>query len=258
MFIGEISESHNRGTLGCTQGVFIASGLLFSYLVGPYLTIQVGLPPKCNQQLTTKHIFVSSFLSFSLLLQLFCLLCAIPPTLFLICFWLFVPETPYYLVAIKDTKAAHDSLAKYRGKTGEQVEKELLQIISNVEESFANKATILDLFRTRGPRKALTVTVGLVSLQQFFGVNVILSYMQTIFSSTGSTIPPEISSIVMGIVQVVSVVMAALCVDRLGRRILLLVSAMGACLAQTSIGLYFYLKVRSKKTRLCCKKVRLG
>lgn len=174
---------------------------------------------------------------------MFCLVCAVPPTLFLILFWLVVPETPYYLIAIKDRKGAQESLAKYRGNTVEQVEKELLEIARNVEESFANKASICDLFRTRGLRKSLTVSVALVCFQQFFGINVVLSYMQTIFSSTGSSISPQISSIVMGIVQLFSVAMAALLVDRLGRRFLLLVSATGTGLAEISIGIYFYLKV---------------
>lgn len=154
-----------------------------------------------------------------------------------------MPETPYYLIAIKDRKGAKESLAKYRGKSPEQVEKELLEITRNVEESFANKATIGDLFRTRGVCKALFVSIGLVFFQQVFGINVVLSYMQTIFAATGSSIPDDLSTIIMGIVQVCAVVMAALLIDRLGRRLLLLVSAVGSGLAQTSMGVYFYLKV---------------
>lgn len=142
-----------------------------------------------------------------------------------------------------DRKGALQSLAKYRGKTVEQVEKELVEIARNVEESFANKASICDLFRSRGLRKAMIICVGLVCFQQFFGINVVLSYMQTIFSATGSSISPQISSIVMGVVQLFSMAMAALLVDRLGRRFLLLVSATGAGLAEISIGVYFYLKV---------------
>lgn len=42
VFIGEVSESHNRGALSCMQGVFIALGLLFSYIAGPYLSVQVS------------------------------------------------------------------------------------------------------------------------------------------------------------------------------------------------------------------------
>lgn len=154
-----------------------------------------------------------------------------------------MPETPYYLIAIKDRKAAEESLVKYRGKSSEQVEKELLEITRSVEESFANKATIGDLFGTASVRKALLVSIGLVCLQQFFGINVILSYMQTIFASTGSSISAELSTIIMGLVQVGSVVMSALLIDRLGRRFLLMVSAVGSGVAQASMGIYFYLKV---------------
>lgn len=232
VFIGEVSESHNRGFLSCMQGVFLACGLLFSCLVGPYVSIQVSKKHNSN----TKKYIAKYF-------QTFCVVCAVAPTLFIIFFWFFVPESPYYLIAIKDSKAAKESLAKYRGKTPEQVEKELLEITHNVEESFANKANILDLFRTRGLYKALIISVGLMCLQQFFGINVILSYMQTIFSETGSSISPEISSIILSVVQVFSVVMSALFIDRLGRRILLMVSAIGAFISQTSMGAYFYLKV---------------
>lgn len=50
VFIGEVSESHNRGGLSCMQGVFIASGLLFSYLAGPYVTVQVSATQLQNKQ----------------------------------------------------------------------------------------------------------------------------------------------------------------------------------------------------------------
>lgn len=211
MFVGEISEDAVRGALGSFMQLFITFGLLFSYAVGPYTTI-----PHFN------------------------LACVVAPLLFLFIFFMYVPESPYYLIAAGDKNAAEKSLKKLR--SCENVDKELELIKRNVEESLANKASFFDIFKSKGLTKALVISLALVTFQQFSGINVILFYTQTIFEATGSTIPPEISTIIIGIVQILGSFLTPIFVERKGKRFLLLCSAVGMTISEIVLGAYFYLK----------------
>lgn len=213
LYVGEISENHNRGSMSCIGSITLCMGIIFSYAVGPYLTVS--------------H---------------FCLLCAVAPCVFFVVFLILIPESPYFLISIGDKEGAEKSLMKLRSKTRIGVEKELMQIITDVEESFANKPSIMGLLRSRSFIKGLIVSSGLLIAQPMSGINVVHSYMQSIFDAAGSEIPPEISTIVVGIVQLLTVGVTTLVVDTLGRRVILLVSATGTCIAHLSIGTYFYLQ----------------
>lgn len=215
MYVGEISEDEVRGALGTFMQLFITFGLLFSYGIGPYTTVA--------------H---------------FNLACVIPALLFLCIFFMYIPDSPYYLIAANDKDAAEKALKKLR--SSENVEKELEIIKKSVEESLANKASFLDIFKSKGLTKALILSVGLVTFQQFSGICAILFYTQTIFAATGSTIPADISTIIIGIVQILGSFIGPALVDKKGKRFLLLFSATGMFIFQVVLGLYFYLKDSGK------------
>lgn len=212
MFVGEISEDSVRGALGSFMQLFITFGLLFSYGIGPFTTI--------------------AHFNFA---------CVIAPILFLVSF-LNVPESPYYLIAVGDKTKAENALKKLR--SSENVEKELEVIKKTVEESLANKASFFDIFKSRGLTKALIISLALVTFQQFSGINVILFYTQTIFEATGSSIPPEIATIIIGVVQIIGSLITPIFVDKKGKRFLLLISAVGMAISEIVLGVYFYLLER--------------
>lgn len=91
-----------------------------------------------------------------------------------------------------------------------------------------------DLFKVKANFKALLYTCALVSFQQFTGINVVLFYMQTIFISAGSSVPTEQAPIIIGVVQVVASAVTPFVVDRLGRRILLVLSGIGETVSLVS------------------------
>lgn len=87
-----------RGAIGSLMQVFVTFGLLFVYSIGPYvpymwLSIGAAVIPV---------LFVASF------------------------FWM--PESPYYLLAVPDKEAAKKSLEWLRGKSGDGVEDELQEM----------------------------------------------------------------------------------------------------------------------------------
>lgn len=213
LYVAEIARDSNRGTLGCFLSMFVVAGALFSYILGPYMSIR----------------------DFSLMLVNI-------PCIFLIIFSLFIPESPYYLVANGDYTNAELCLIKFRGTTRDNVQKELKMITQEVQLSIQSKVSVRDLYTSKPLKKGLIVCLGLMVLQQLSGITVVLSYMQSIFDAAGTSIPPEISTILVGTVQLLVVVITTAVIDKLGKRVLLISSALSSFIAQTSLGVYFYLQ----------------
>ncbi|KAJ8931871.1 hypothetical protein NQ314_015137 [Rhamnusium bicolor] len=198
MYIGEISDDEVRGSLGSFMQLFIVIGLLFSYGLGPYLSI-----------------------------HWFNIILLIPPIAFLVIFLFFIPESPYYLVQVGDRDGAEDALIKLRAK---------------IDEAQQNKSSFFDIFKSRGLTMALFLSVSLVALQQFSGINIILFYAQDIFTDAGVSLAPEICTIIIGVVQIAASGATPALVEKRGKRFLLLLSAIGMGISQGVLAYFFFLK----------------
>lgn len=75
-------------------------------------------------------------------------------------------------------------------------------------------------------------------MHEFCGVFTMLNYTATIFRDSGSTISPEFSAIIVGLIQLLGTYAATFLVDRLGRKILLICSAIGTSLCLACLGAY--------------------
>ncbi|XP_018312785.1 solute carrier family 2, facilitated glucose transporter member 8 isoform X2 [Mycetomoellerius zeteki] len=212
IYNGEIAEVSIRGALGSFLQLFITFGFLYSYAIGPFVSYTV-----------------------------FWILCAIVPIIFFICF-IFMPESPYFLLGQGRKDEAIASLAKLRSKSEAAVQKEADEIQVILDEAFKNEVSILDLFKVKANFKALGHTCALVSFQQFTGINVVLFYMQNIFIAAGGSISTDVAPIIIGVVQVLASAVTPVVVDRSGRRLLLLISGIGETVSLCALGLYFYLK----------------
>lgn len=71
-----------------------------------------------------------------------------------------------------------------------------------MEEERNNSYTAREVLEKDVNRKALTIGVGCMFFQQMSGINVIIFYMKHIFESSGSDINPELSTTIVGIIQV--------------------------------------------------------
>lgn len=109
-----------------------------------------------------------------------------------------------------------------------------------MEEAFRNEASIMDLYRVKSNFRALLYTSALVTFQQMTGINVVLFYSQTIFDATKAEgaedtgLSPSVSTIIVGIVQLAASCVTPIVVDRLGRKILLVVSGIGEIVSLVS------------------------
>jgi len=66
-----------------------------------------------------------------------------------------------------------------------------------------------------------------------------------LFQSAGSSIDPETQTIIVGVIQVVITFISTLVVDRLGRRILLMLSDGIMAICTLLLGIFFYLKTET-------------
>lgn len=79
---------------------------------------------------------------------------------------------------------------------------EIAQIQREAEEATARKSSVFDLVRTRANKRALVASLGCMFFQQMSGINAVIFYTVNIFQASGSSMAPELASVVVAIVQV--------------------------------------------------------
>ena len=93
--------------------------------------------------------------------------------------------------------------------------------------------------------KPLIISIGLMVFQQFCGINAVLFNAASIFADAGFK-KGKLVSISVGLIQFVGTGLACLIMDKAGRRILLLIMAIGMCVALVGLGLYFEIYIPPK------------
>lgn len=88
----------------------------------------------------------------------------------------------------------------------------------------------------------MLICIGLVLLQELSGIHPMMAYLKPIFQASGTKISPDISTVIFGVSQISSNFITALIVERIGRRILYMVSAVGCGIACALLGTYFFLQ----------------
>ncbi|CAH0721286.1 unnamed protein product, partial [Brenthis ino] len=210
MYCAEIATDDSRGALGSFLQMFITVGFLLVYGIGPDASYGVV----AYVGIAFVAVFAAAFF--------------------------FMPETPTYYLLKEDREAAAQCLCTIRGKSRSGVEAELNLIAADVAASMEKTATLSDVFRGSN-FKAFYISSALVFFQQFSGINAVLFYMTDIFAASGTDLNPAVATIIIGAVQLVASFITPFVVDRLGRRLLLLVSACGTAIGLTLLGTFFLL-----------------
>ena len=152
---------------------------------------------------------------------------AIPASLYVLLL-LRVPESPRWLVVKGREAAARKVLERLADRA--QAAKILQEIRASLAGS-SRKTRYRDLFRGNMAR-VMTIAILLGLCQQMSGVNAVFSYAPMIFERAGAaTSAAFISAAVVGVVNLLSTVIAIWSMDRFGRRPLLMVGAAGMTLA---------------------------
>ncbi|XP_028028182.1 facilitated trehalose transporter Tret1-2 homolog [Bombyx mandarina] len=210
MYCAEIATDDTRGALGSFLLLFVVSGFLLVYAVGPFISY-----------------FALQYVGVAIV-AIFCVL------------FFFMPETPMYYLNKDDVDSAAKSLQFIRGKSRAGVEAELDKMAAEVKGASQKTAYLSDVFRGAN-FKAFYISCALVAAQQLSGINAVLFYMATIFETAGAILDSAIATIIIGAMQVGASAVTPLVVDRLGRRMLLLISCTGTTIGLGLLGMYFIL-----------------
>ena len=209
-YVGEVCEPRIRGALGAAFQLLIVFGIFLSYLIGKYAQ--------------WNHLAMAST--------------ALPVLWLLLA--LTLRRSPVWLLEKSREEEALSSLVWLRAPRAD-VSSELSGIAEQIEEAHRKRVSFRDLAK-RDNRRQFALSLMLMLLQQLSGINAVLFYTTGIFQDAGSTVEPDLATIVVGLVIVLSTLVSVVLVDRLGRRVLLLASDAIMTLCLLTLGVFFQLK----------------
>lgn len=112
-----------------------------------------------------------------------------------------------------------------KGKSGDyEILQSELEKLKNAVGSSAdsNGSTSICSNLTSGPAlKALTIGTVLAALTQFSGCFAMLNYTASIFKEAGSTLSPSMSTIIIGIIQLLGSFAPTILIERAGRKVII-------------------------------------
>jgi len=211
MYIAEVSPAHLRGRFVSINQFAIVLGILAAYFVN-YLLVNTGTQ-------NWRWMFMAE---------------AVPSLVFFFGMF-FVPESPRWLVKKKDPLSAERILNRIGGPSFAS------RAIGDISKSLeSERRQDLKVLLHQSIRPILLIGIILAVFQQWSGINVIFFYAPDIFASTGMSIESQLGqTVLIGIVNVTFTILAMWLVDKVGRRILMLIGAAGMALCYLIIGFLF-------------------
>ena len=205
IYIAELANKNTRGRHLSVVGLSIAIGLLASYSLGIGVT----------------YSWLSFIATIVFVIQIIALL--------------FGPYTPTYLVSIELEKDALHAIQQLRCQDYDALGevKEIIQVVSEDKMTFLSK--VLLLFKLYHLKALLVVSLAMLS-NQSSGVNLVGSYSSELLNN--DRINPNVLGLVNPICQVLATLLTMILIEKVGRKILLIISLVGIILALCLMGTY--------------------
>ncbi|MEJ2007618.1 MAG: sugar porter family MFS transporter [Acidobacteriota bacterium] len=209
LYIAELSPPKIRGALVTLNQLAIVTGIVVAYYVD-YLFAGSS---------NWRAMFIS----------------AVIPSIILLVAFIFLPESPRWLVT-RDREADAFRVLD-RVESTEDARRHLGELR---EVTQADRLRFRDLFGKRF-RMALLIGVGLAIFQQITGVNTIIYYTPTILQMAGFKTASSaiLATVLVGADNLVMTVISLFLLDRVGRRPLLLIGIAGMAISLTHLGYMF-------------------
>ena len=224
IYISEVSPAKIRGTLVSLYQLAVTVGFLLAYLANWVIDTNGNLAVSGNlwTNIWNCEMWRGMLGSETLPALLF----------FLIIF--FIPESPKWLIVKGKLDKASLVLSKIYA-TKDEIKAEIDS--TNASLKGENKGKWSDLFK---PGILLAVIAGsaIAILGQFMGVNAVLYYGPKIFQEAGFD-NPIFSTVLVGVVNCVTTVLAVFIIDKVGRKQLIYWGVSGMIICLVAIGTYF-------------------
>ncbi len=230
MYIAEVSPSATRGRMVSINQLTIVLGILaaqiVNWLIAEPMPEGIELPPieSWNCQMGWRWMFWAE---------------AFPAAAFLLLV-VFIPESPRWLVIKGKEGLAKDVFKRIGGDDYARIEVETILAAEGDKEKCHGLG---QLFR-KPYLKLIILGIVIAVFQQWCGTNVIFNYAQEIFANAGYALGDMLFNIVLtGITNVIFTFVALYAVDRIGRKVLMLIGSGGLFTIYLILGCCYYLRV---------------
>jgi sugar porter (SP) family MFS transporter len=219
LYIAEISPARSRGTLVSLFQLLITIGIFVSYFTDLAFALPEGAPgyTDCWRPM---------------------LFAGVVPAVMMLAGMTFLPETPRWLIS----KGFEDKSREVLMKVEEPglVEETIARMKEEIEIDKHNKTGWKEIVQP-WLRTPLIIAIGIMFVQQFTGINTIIYYSPKIFLMAGfeGARAAILASVSVGVVCVLSSIVALSVVDRLGRRKLYMIGLSGMVFSLIALGFCF-------------------
>jgi len=213
MYIAEIAPARQRGRLVGMFQFNIVFGILVAYLSN-YL---IGLAGLGDAEWRWK-------LGIS----------AVPAALFLIMLYT-IAESPRWLAKKGRVQEAEEVL---HGSGDPDYRKDLAEIVESLDPKHGQSNEPLFQRKYRFP---IFLAISIAMFNQLSGINAVLYYLNDIFAKAGFTkVSSDLQAVAVGATNLLFTIIAMSIIDKVGRRKLLLIGAIGTALAQAGVAAIFF------------------
>ena len=225
IYISEVSPAKIRGTLVSLYQLAVTAGFLLAYLanwaidagIDPSAAADAGLWSRMFNAEAWRGMLGSETL---------------PALLFLFIIF-FIPESPKWLIIKGKPSEATAVLSRILGSEDEIN----AEVEATRSSSGEDKGSWSDLLKP-GILVAVLAGCAIAILGQFMGVNAVLYYGPKIFSEAGFD-NPMFSTVLVGLVNFATTVLAVFIIDKVGRKQLIYWGVSGMIICLIAIGIYF-------------------
>ena len=225
IYISEVSPAKIRGTLVSLYQLAVTAGFLLAYLanwaidagIDPSAAADAGLWSRMFNAEAWRGMLGSETL---------------PALLFLFIIF-FIPESPKWLIIKGKPSEATAVLSRILGSEDEIN----AEVEATRSSSGEDKGSWSDLLKP-GILVAVLAGCAIAILGQFMGVNAVLYYGPKIFSEAGFD-NPMFSTVLVGLVNFATTVLAVFIIDKVGRKQLMYWGVSGMIICLIAIGTYF-------------------
>ncbi|XP_047238487.1 solute carrier family 2, facilitated glucose transporter member 8 [Girardinichthys multiradiatus] len=214
LYISETAHEKVRGLLGSCVQLMVVFGIMGVYLAGLFMDW-----------------------------RWLAICCSLPPSLMMVAMC-FMPETPRFLLSKGKRREAEEALRFLRGPDA-PIEWECARI----EDACNEQGSTFHLSDLKDPSifKPLLISILLMVFQQMTGINAIMFYAENIFEQAHFK-DSDLASVIVALIQVIFTGIAAVIMDRAGRKALLIISGFFMMISTTAFGVYFYLVSKTPST----------